>query len=191
MKVGPIRTASGQRILGVFDLAWDGKSSSAWALGDSGGSLYKVQVASGVATRVGSTGAVLNGLALDAQGRLFGIGGSGVYELNPLTGAASAIPGVSLPCDSSGDAAFGDALYASVSCGSLSGDSLVKVDLASKQAILVGTIGFEGVYGLSFKDGVLYGATSAGGLLRIDTSTGAGTRIRFLPFGVYGTQGLH
>lgn len=190
-KIGSIRTNSGQNVSGVYDLAWDGASSVAWAVGDFGYTLYRVEVATGTASRVGSTGLALNGLAIDPSGRLIGLGGQQVYEVNPTTGAASAIPGIQLPCASSGDAAFANGLYASVKCNSGSGDSLVKVDLASKQVSTVGSTGFADVYGLSFRDGVLYGATLGGQLIRIDTGTGSGVLVRTLPFGVYGTQSVH
>ncbi|BDG20291.1 hypothetical protein TthSNM11_24940 (plasmid) [Thermus thermophilus] len=192
IKVGPVHSDS-QRVTGVFDLAWDGSSSTAWAVGDAGYTLYRLEVASGRATRVGSTGAFINALAVDpSSGRLFGLGGSRVYEVNPETGSAASIQGIQLSCGSSGDVAWVEGAYLLVTldCGDPSGDVLAKVDFSTKQVLRVGTIGFSGVYGLSYKNRVLYGATAGGQLIRIDEQTGLGTLVRNLPFGVYGSQSL-
>ena len=67
---------------------------------------------------------------------------------------------------------------------------MAKVDFSTKQVLRVGIIGFSGVYGLSYKNRVLYGATAGGQLIRIDEQTGLGTLVRNLPFGVYGSQSL-
>lgn len=58
-----------------------------------------------------------------------------------------------------------------------SADTLVNVDPADAMAASVGPIGFRQVFGLGFDSGTLYGHTSAGKLLEINTMTGAGTEI--------------
>ena len=190
VRVGPIRLNSGERVSNVFDIAWSGAGTTAWAVGDEGYNLYQLNITNGHATLIGSAGVQLNALAVDARGRLIGLSGTGVYEVNPSSGAANRLPGLTLPGLSSGDVAFaeGDVLYASVKGNQ--GDYLVKIDLASEQVDTVGKIGFSDVYALTFKDGVLYGGTSSGALLRIDTSTGAGVALRYLPFGLFGAQSV-
>jgi len=190
VKVGPIRVGFDERVSNVFDIAWSGAGTTAWAVGDEGYNLYQLNITNGRATLVGRTGVALNALAVDAQGRLIGLAGTRVYMVNPSTGAANPVSDLTLPGLSSGDAVFADSdiLYASV--GGYQGDYLVKMDLTSKQVATVGNTGFSEVYALSFKDGVLYGATSSGALLRIDTSTGAGVALRYAPVGLFGAQSV-
>ncbi len=105
-KIGPIKDSSGRSVSGVYDLAWNGATSFAWAVGDHGYTLYRVEVSTGVATRVGALGTFVNGLTLGPTGVLIGAGYGRLYDIDATTGVATPISDLTLPCDSSGDLAY-------------------------------------------------------------------------------------
>lgn len=190
-KIGPIKDSSGRGVSGVYDLAWNSAMSFAWAVGDHGYTLYRVEVSTGVATRVGALGTFVNGLTLGPTGVLIGAGYGRLYDIDATTGVATPISDLTLPCDSSGDLAYLNGyLYATTKCWGASSDSLIEVDLSAKTVRTVGNIGFSDVYGLSTLEGGLYGTTRYGELIRIDPSSGRAILLRTLSFGVYGTQSL-
>ncbi len=135
----------------------------------------RVDPMTGKNTVIGNIGYSVNALAVSSSGKLYAAGGSDFIEINPITGAATKIGSYENGYYSSGDLAFDSdgKLYATVS----GGDRLVTVDVNTGKATLIGAIGYSTVYGLSFKDGVLYGVTESGLLLKINTATGAGTPI--------------
>lgn len=77
----------------------------------------------------------------------------------------------------SGDLSFddNDNLYATLNSGGKV--HLATIDVNTGAATLIGDIGFSAVYGLAFFCCNLYGATSSGGLLKINAFSGAGTMI--------------
>lgn len=189
LKVGAIKTSSGEALRWVWDLAWDGRSDYAWAVAFQGSQLYKVRLADASASYVGLIGASVNALAVDSSGKLIAAGGTQLYQLDPRSGQAIPYEGLKLPCASSGDLVFFDGrLLASVDCGL--GDVLVEVNFGANSVRTIGPIGYSQVYGLSEKNGVLYGATERGDLITIDATTGQGRFLRRMPFGVYGTQAI-
>lgn len=192
LKVGAIKTSSGEPLRWVWDLAWDGRSAYAWVVAFGGSQLYRVRLDDGSASYVGLTGTSVNALAVDSAGKLVAAGGTygtQLYQLDPHNGQAIPYEGLKLPCASSGDLVFfSGKLLASVDCGL--GDVLVEVDFGTSSVRTVGSIGYSKVYGLSEKNGVLYGATERGELITLDAATGQGRFLRRMPFGVYGTQAI-
>jgi hypothetical protein len=97
----------------------------------------------------------LDGLAWDAQGRLFGLrqgGAPALYTVDPQTGATALVGsfGQSFPQAALGGLAFGPdgALYAVL--GSSLESRLYQVDPATGSALLLGAVGLPGVSGIAF-----------------------------------------
>lgn len=131
---------------------------------DSTRHLLAVDISSGIAKRLGATGAPLTDIAAHNDGRLFGISTSALYELNPQTGSSTLIGhhGFGDPALLAGiDAlAFGTdgALYAA------GNDLLISLDLATGRGTRIGTLsGFRSAGDLT---------TDAQGRLVLSTDTG-------------------
>ena len=170
----------------ITDLAWDGST----LYGVTFSQLLKIDVASGAITVVGSLGVGdMNALTFDKNGNLYGAGNGGAfYTVNKATGAASNVGPMGF--FSSGDLAFtaDGTLYAAGTLDPFGPDSLIRIDLGTGKGTAVGSIGFNLVFGLNVQGSVLYGLTSAGQLLTINTSTGAGTLVRDTGLPVTGLQ---
>jgi hypothetical protein len=70
-------------------------------------------------------------------------------------------------------------------------DQLVSLDLTDGMGTSIGDIGFEGVLGLNFEEGTLYGFTDFAETITIDTTTGAGTLVEdFNGIFAYGAGGV-
>jgi hypothetical protein len=122
----------------------------------------------------------INALAVSPDTTMYAANTSGQFiKMDPVTGGATIIGSFGSGISSSGDLAFSDdaTLYASVKVSGHSNDYLSTVDLSSGNANIIGSIGFSNVFGLSFKNGMLYGATTSGHFIKIDTESGNGTLI--------------
>jgi hypothetical protein len=145
---------------------------------DSVGGLYTIDVTTGNATLLVSLSGDSDANALEAtpDGTLYGATEEGeLFTIDPQTGVTTDV--LTYPDDltSSGDlAAIGSLLYASAS-GTGSSDELLVIDPASGSASVVGSIGFQCVYGLASYAKSLFGFTCGGDIVSIDTTTGAGT----------------
>ena len=109
----------------------------------------------------------------------YGTGRGTLYRIDLGTGGIVGVGNFGGGYESSGDCAFDEhgSLYMSADSGRAS-DVLVRVDTTTGAATPLGTeIGFDGVFGLSFFDGRLFGFASGGWLIRIDTLTGRGTPV--------------
>ncbi len=163
-----------------LDIAVDPISGGLYGVSDGlASSLYVIDGSTGSRTLVGATGAFINALAFDAGGILYGAGGTRLYTVDPATGAATMVGSTGFA--SSGDLAFdglGNLYMTARDPAAPSGtDLLLLVDPATGAATLVGDIGFAEVFGLAFEGGSLYGFTSSGKTLLIDTATGQGTQV--------------
>lgn len=149
---------------------------------DQYGDLDTVDVATGNETtgvQVEAPGGV-NALGAAPDGTLYAANTSGVlYTIDPQTGAAAEVLTYPDALESSGDlAVLGGVLYATATnLAPGVNDSLIAVDLASSSATIVGTIGFQCVWGLAFDGVTLYGFTCDGQVITIDTASAAGTMV--------------
>jgi len=166
----------------MTDIAFD-SSGNLWGI--SFGSLFRIDKTTATSTFVGDFGGqtLLNSLVFNSNGTLYAAGGSGLYSINTLTGAANPIGFGRF--DSSGDLAFvGNELF--LSSRSNSGyDSLVKLDTSNAAATTIGSIRAYDVFGLASPDGVnLYGLAGTS-IYSVNTNTGLGSFISN-----YGGKGL-
>lgn len=168
----------------MLDIAQDPTTSSLYGV-TGGGSLYSLSTTNGSASFIGGSGAFINGLTFDSSGTLFGSGGGALFTVNLGTGAASTVGFTGF--SSSGDIAF-DSL-GNLFLSATGGDRLVSVNSTTGVGSLIGSIGYGNVYGLNFWGSTLYGFTSFGDTITIDTTTGAGTFLASNSIGAYGADG--
>ncbi len=153
--------------------------------------LLKIDSQTGTGIPIGSGigfGGV-NALVSDANGVLYAATTSGEFlRINPNTGKGTLVGFYGGGFVSSGDLAFDPEgnLFATVTGGGPS-DVLVRVDIITGRASVIGSIGFVDVFGLAFgPDGVLYGSANGDRfktptLIRINTKTGVGVAIGNIP----------
>jgi hypothetical protein len=141
--------------------------------------LYAVDPATGATTLLAELGgAQLNALDAAPDGTLYAAGGSTLYTLDPSTGALTTFATYPDAFASSGDLAVlrGTTLYATVTGnGTTTADSLLAIDLGTKVVTVVGSTGFDCVYGLAALGDALFGFTCNGDVLQIDPKTAAAT----------------
>ncbi|MBW4515248.1 MAG: pre-peptidase C-terminal domain-containing protein [Timaviella obliquedivisa GSE-PSE-MK23-08B] len=145
--------------------------------GVSSNSLYQIDPATGGSSRVGSLGTFINmnSLAFTPSNNLYAAGGSGFYFINTATGTASLvanIPGF----NSSGDLLYDDAsgrFLATSNAPFPTKDSLYSIGLGG-DATVIGSVGFDSVWGLAIAKGTLYGYTSNRLQIIINPTTGMG-----------------
>lgn len=171
----------------MFDIA----SNSEMLYGISGaGVLKSIDETDATTVFIGSAGAFVNALAFDSSGTLYGAGSKSLYTIDLTTGQASFVGNTGY--DSSGDIAF-DAdgnLFMSATGGGIGGDRLVSLDPVTGAGTLIGATGFNQVYGLDFQGSTLYGFTSSGFTLEIDTSTGSATAVANNTIATFGADGI-
>ena len=126
---------------------------------------------------VGVSGNSILGLAFRPGGTLFGVSlNSRLYTINPSTGAATLVaaltgtgfPGIGGVFDIKFDNTGNTYL--------LSANKLYTINTSNGQTTLVGAIGFS-VYALDLENGTLYGFTTDGKIISINTTTGAGVLV--------------
>ena len=140
--------------------------------------LYSVDPGSGSSTLIGNlvgAGVKTVGLAFSPGNVLYATGGSNLYTINQTTGAASLVANLGSNFDASGDLLFDPVSNRFLATSGVNSDnSLFSVSLTG-QATKIGNIGFSKVYGLSSKDGNLFGFTGANQRIVINPATGVGT----------------
>jgi hypothetical protein len=138
------------------------------------GDIYQVDPLTAQTTFIGEH-PIPNGNALVFGGDdvLYATGGSStqLWQVDPANG--SSIPLGDIGASSAGDLAFhGGELYVS----SIDGN-LVRIDLDPVSGTVVGSLGFDDVFGLATADdGVLYGISGTQ-VFSVDTTTGGGTAL--------------
>ncbi len=146
--------------------------------------LFDVDTATG-ATRQRSTlpAGSYNAFDLAPDGTLYIGGGRRISSIDVATGRLTAF--ANLPSPSSGDIAFVANRMLVTVTGAVD-DDLVEVDVATRVARRLGSIGFPCVWGLAAYGATLYGFNCEGYILGIDTATGAGTTITQTDVTFYG-----
>ena len=152
-----------------------------WAISFT--SLYRVDKTTAHATYVAAvSGSGNNGLTFLPNGNLLAADGSGaVKRIDTTTGAVTAVGNFGNGLSSSGDlVAVGSIMYGISSTGAggvdaSSNNVLMRVDMASGAATVVGPIGFGKVWGLAYVNKRVIAFNTAGQIIQIDPATGAGT----------------
>lgn len=122
----------------------------------------------------------VNALTVASDGVVYGAQGEGqFFTINKATGRATLIGKYGPGMGSAGDLAFRDdgVLFATITRDGYDNTWLGVVNLRNGTATLLGSIGYPEVWGLSFRNGELYGVSNKGYVLRINPRTGAGTQI--------------
>jgi hypothetical protein len=127
---------------------------------------------------VGVCGNNIFGLAFRQDGTLFGCSENTLYQINPDTGAATLVGAMGVN-SSYYDIKFdsGGHLYLVENSNLVENSTLYLVNPSTGQALQIGqsgAIGF-GVWALDFANGTLFGFTSGGQIVSINTTTGVGT----------------
>jgi hypothetical protein len=185
--VGPMGVAN------ITDIAFCG----ATLYGITSSKFYQIDPNTGAASLVGPLHVGgMDALAADpVTGTIYAAGTNGFFiRIDPVTGAGTKIGSLGTvekgKITSGGDLVFdprSGGLYASVQWGHHgTSDYLATIDLLNGAATIIGTIGFDQVHGLAFKDGILYGVTDNQEFLRLDLLTGRGTMIGNTGLGPYG-----
>jgi len=158
----------------LSDIAYD-PFGNLWGITLHG--LYSIDTTAGSATPINSFGSsvLLNALTFGSNGTPYamGLNSTDLYTLDLASGAATSLGSVGFISD--GDLAFDNkgSLYLSATPG-LGGTNsrLVQIDATTLSASLIGTdLGMEDVYGLSFTDGIMFGAAGTK-IFEINLSTG-------------------
>jgi len=127
---------------------------------------------------VGVCGNSLFGLAFRQDGTLFGCSSDTLYQINPNTGAATLVGAMGV---NSGyyDMKFDNAgnLYFVGSPNLLEFPTLYQLNTTTGQALQIGQPGAVGfnVWALDYANGTLFGFTSGGQIVSINTTNGVGT----------------
>jgi hypothetical protein len=153
---------------------------------DWAGDVFHMDSTTGATMFVGASGLTnVNSMARDTLGRNFvisedALGAAQLVQLDPLTGGGSSV--VPLAVAEVTGAAFGpgDVLYVTTYPTGLGlGSDLHTVDVGTGAATLVGnTTSADGIQGLTFHDGALYGwDVGYPGLVQVDVATAVATPV--------------
>ena len=171
----------------MFDIAYDAHGNLYGIDGVS--DLWKINPSNASAKEVGAVGAFVNSLVFSDKGILYAAG-SALYSINITTGHGARVGTANLNgYSSAGDLAFDSAgtLYLSTNS-----NDLVRVNTSTGGAALVGSLGYNQVYGMAYgPNGVLYGlSNSTSQIFSINLATGKGTYdCSFAGKGVDGVNG--
>jgi hypothetical protein len=140
---------------------------------DSSSRLVLIDPVALTTSLVGNSGLGIFALAFRPDGTLYGLSSPGIlYTIDKRTGVPTPVAPVSgVSIASYYDIRFDDAGKCYLLTGS---GALYTLDVSNGQATFVGPIGYT-VYNLSYDSGTLYGFTTDGKIISINTTTGAGT----------------
>lgn len=181
------------------DIAYDG--STVYAVSFT--NLYTFDPDTGSTTNVGAHGqSGMNALVYDyADEILYGASYNGEFGSLTTGGTYTEIGdfgqwysgGRWRDITSSGDLAidYSDGtMYASVNVDGRSNDYLASINVSTGAATIIGSFGYDLMYGLFFENSQLYGLDDEGRLFEVDTSDGSTTYIRdYAQSGYYGAAG--
>jgi len=137
--------------------------------------LYRINPTTAGCQLVGSLSITPNGLTVLPDGRLVAAG-TGVWELSKTTGAVTETIVAPGQFDTSGDiVALPDGKLYWAAKNNNSTDRIVRIDPDSGATTVLGNVGTTSIYGLGYADGDLWGFTSGGKSLTINSSTGRGS----------------
>jgi hypothetical protein len=135
--------------------------------------LYALDPKTGAASRIAEMAGFPTALGFGPDGTLYvaaehdAVAANGVFMVNPDTGAETFVVDFPFGYVASGDlAVIGRTLYATVAGGTE--DVLVSIDLDTGDGSVEGPIGFGCVWGLAAQEGVLFGFTCNGQVIRFD-----------------------
>jgi hypothetical protein len=168
------------------DVAYNGKD----LYGISFSGFYWIDPETGASTLIGPIGhSDVNALAIAQDGTGYAATLSGyVLEIDIATGAGILIGYMGDGYSSDGDIAISDdnQVYASVKRYGSYNAWLVHINLTNGTATPIGDTGYPDLWGLSFKDGSLYGVTDYGKIIRIDTGDASSELIGTSTAGFWG-----
>ena len=179
------------RVLTMVALSGPSFASTLYSIEFSSGTgFYTMNQTTGAKTLVGNTGNTSTGdLTSDDKSTIWtnDMTNDNLLTVNPATGAITStigirgatggpIPIVSLAFDTVTHALYGNT---AVGFGGTTNDTLFRIDPVTGAATFIGALGFNQVYALGFDNsGTLFGISqSRSALLKINTSTGAGTMV--------------
>jgi hypothetical protein len=171
---GSATSIGSTRVNEVTDIAFLGKT----LYGITMKQFLKIDPSTGAATVIGKTGASdLNALAVQPGSHKIYAAGyqypGYVVIINPKNGRCASIGKLGTGLASAGDLVFkGSILYASLNKTGSAHSWLARVNPATGEATLIGSIGYRDVWGLAVRSGALYGVTKDGEFLKINTTTG-------------------
>ena len=131
---------------------------------DSAGRIGTVDVATGVATLIGSSGVGLTDIAFDPSGNLWGISFTNLYRINKTTGVATNVGSLGISDANALVFAANGTLY-TAGFGSA---NLYTVNTSTGAATTLGNDGFASAGDLAFNGGNLYLSSSNDQLIRIN-----------------------
>lgn len=163
----------------ITDIAFSARN---FLYGITFSSLYHLDPYTAEGTYIGSTGfSNLNALVTSPEGIIYAANTSyGQFiRIDENTGEGTYIGNFGSGLSSSGDMIYTDdgTLYATLNRSGYTNAWLATIDPGTGTATLIGDIGFKDVWGLSIRDGIMYGVTPSGQLLQIDPASGAGALI--------------
>jgi hypothetical protein len=192
-------TALGDTGLVMTDLAVSPTGELYGVTMGSEAALYSIDTSGATpsVTLIGATGSLgvgdANSLDFDASGALY-LAGSGSTLLRTVdltTGTTSVVGDMNYAA--SGDIAFGADGTLYMSSQGTDSDDLIAITLAAdgtfSSAAPLGSIGFDGVWGLDFVGQTLYGTTIDKEMITIDTATGVGTLYAMTGIVAFGSGG--
>jgi murein DD-endopeptidase MepM/ murein hydrolase activator NlpD len=176
---------------GVHDITDIALSSNNILYGITFNNLVRIDPYNGQGTNIGSTGfANLSALVTSPNGLIYAATSNDgrFIRIDENTGNGTLLGFFGSGLASSGDMAYDSSgeLFATVMKTGFATDWLASINPTNGSATLIGDTGFDEVWGLSFKDGILYGVTSGGQLIRIDPITGSGTKVGTKANVIYG-----
>ena len=169
----------------MTDVAIDPTNGNLWGISFT--NLYSINKATAASTLIGSLGTGdSNALAFSDGGTAYEAGNSStdLRTVNLTTGATTVVGNMGF--SSSGDLIWDTSLAMLWLSSSSLSDSLVLVDPTNAASNQKGAFGFSSVFGLGFDSGILYGTTTNGQLISINTTTGAGTLVTGIVNGIFG-----
>lgn len=166
--VGPTSMAN------VTDIAFHGPT----LYGVSFSQFLRLNPDTGAATVIGNIGFSTNGLAVSEEGIVYaGTTAGQLIKINPVTGIGTLIGAFGGGMTSGGDLVIdaNGVMYGALNSGG--SVALARIDRNTGAATVIGSTGFNDVYGLAIHCCRLYGCRFTGELLSINAATGAGTVI--------------
>lgn len=171
----------------MFDIALDPVTNFLYGI-KGNGYLYLIDQTNGNTTQIGDTDKFINGLTFDQNGVLFASGDNNLYTIN-VSSAVATLMG-SDGYQSSGDIAFDDSGSLYLSSMGTSSDSLWLLDPNTGLGTLLGSTGYNNVYGLNYANNILYGFTESGYTISLSTVDGSGTFLNNNDLFTYGADGV-
>jgi len=170
----------------MTDVAIDPTTGNLWGISFT--QLYSIDKTNANIVLIGTTLGTgdSNALAFSDGGTAYEAGNSStdLRTVNLATGATSPVGNMGFA--SSGDLIWDTSLNMLWLSSSSQSDSLVLVDPTTGAGTQIGPFNFSSVFGLGFDSGILYGTTTGGQLISINTTTGAGTLVIGIVNNIFG-----